>query len=372
MKIEIISSEKDFTALQQDWNTLQKGSADKSIFLTWDWMHTWWDAYKEKLNDPRLHIVTFYRQDKLAAILPLFSHKKKESFGPLRCLQFLGTEFESSDYLDIIGAADVDNDEWVQALKTQTFQQLLASADMLIVSNAFAEARIASLFATILANRPAESRRTSVCPYLPLPESEEILFKQLSKNMKSTLRRTRNKINKDPDFSIGLVERSGDIPEAIEGLFRLHAMRFDDKNQATKFVAGQRGDFHKRIAARWLEQERLRFYTVTHRQKAIGFLYCYYYNHKILYMQAGFHPEYGKYGLGNQLMLRAMNDGMNSGADEFDFMRGNESYKYKWTSLFRELYTTRYALNRRAARHIRLQAALGKAKALVKKLIRKR
>ncbi len=369
MKTEIITTEKDFTGLKDAWNTLEEQSPHKSIFLTWEWMHTWWTSYRQKLTDPRLHIVTFYRQNELAAILPLFSHLRKESLGRLRCLQFLGTEFESSDYLDIIQAGDVNETELRQALAGAEFRELLRSADMLILANAFADARMAPLFATLLTGHPSESRRTSVCPYLPLPASEEELFKQLSKNMKSTLRRTRNKINKDPDFRIGLVEQSEDIPAAVDGLFRLHALRFDDKNQSTKFVAGHRGDFHKRIAALWLEMKRLRFYTITHKQQPIGFLYCYYHNHKILYMQAGFHPDYGKYGLGNQLMLRAMNDGMAGGADEFDFMRGNESYKYKWTSLFRELYTTRYALTGKAARHLRLEAALGKAKSLVKKLL---
>ncbi|RMH61070.1 MAG: GNAT family N-acetyltransferase, partial [Calditrichaeota bacterium] len=290
----------------------------------------------------------------------------------LRILTFMGAVFESSDYLDCIAPENISDASLLAAWEALSPRQSDAGADLVILANTLPDARINRLAPSLFPNRRYDKRRTSVCPYLPLPDNEESLFKQLSKNMKSTLRRTRNKINKDPRFTIDRVEDPDELDESVQNLFTLHNMRFTDKGQATKFNYEQRGAFHKRIAAVWLKQDRLRFYRVLYDDSAIGYLYCYYHNNTILYMQAGFHPDYGKYGLGNQLMLRAMNEGMENGAVEFDFMRGNESYKYKWTSLFRELFTTRIALTSRGARLLLKDALLTHIKQFIRQFIPKK
>ena len=368
MKIRIYNNNNALTQLKEEWHTLYTQTSSASIFLTWEWMYTWWQNYRPKLNTPRLHLVAFYdNEDTLKALIPLFTYKQ----GRLSVCAFLGTLYESSDYLDILVHPDISDASLLKAMQSIPVDKLMAHSDIWLISNAFKDARLTQLARSLFPAALYEQRRTSVCPYLPLPENEEALFKQLSKNMKSTLRRTRNKINKDPQFSIDLIDKTELIDEAVTELFRLHNLRFTDKKQATKFNYQQRGTFHKKIARLWLTHDRLRFYRIRYANEAIGFLYCYYHNNTILYMQAGFHPDYGKYGLGNQLMLRAMNDGMAAGAVEFDFMRGNESYKYKWTSRFRELYTTRIALTSRGTRLLKRDALLDGIKQFIRSHILK-
>ena len=86
-----------------------------------------------------------------------------------------------------------------------------------------------------------------------------------------------------------------------------------------------------------------------------------------MYYQAGFNPEFSQYALGNQLILHAINDAIDLKCTEFDFMRGDEAYKYKWTSAERYLYTLEFGCSRRGKLQIAKKSI---SKSIKKKIIK--
>ena len=106
-KIEILSTEQEFEKLSDEWQLLAEET--DSIFLTFEWQLLWWKTYHKQLEQAELAIITVREKesDKLLAILPLFSRLKKFDYGPkFKTLQLIGTEIESSDYLDLIAPAN--------------------------------------------------------------------------------------------------------------------------------------------------------------------------------------------------------------------------------------------------------------------------
>ncbi len=98
--VEIIDDVAAFERLRPEWTRLLQASAADSLFLTWEWLFTWW---KHLAGDRRLFILTVRSGDELIAIAPFArSAPRVASILPLPSLEFLGTGTVGSDYLDII------------------------------------------------------------------------------------------------------------------------------------------------------------------------------------------------------------------------------------------------------------------------------
>ena len=52
----------------------------------------------------------------------------------------------------------------------------------------------------------------------------------------------------------------------------------------------------------------------------------------------GFDPDLAKYSPGSIILLYIIEDCINRGISEFDFLRGAESYKYLWGAVDKTLY----------------------------------
>jgi CelD/BcsL family acetyltransferase involved in cellulose biosynthesis len=98
-------------------------------------------------------------------------------------------------------------------------------------------------------------------------------------------------------------------------------------------------------------------------------LYCFHKGPRTCYYLGGFEPTLAKLSLGTVLTGRAIRHAIESdGASEFDFLRGDEPYKYKWG-----------ALDRKNARLVkvssgggRLLAALGKRRMALELMLKHR
>jgi CelD/BcsL family acetyltransferase involved in cellulose biosynthesis len=47
MQVEIITEESDFLALEDIWNPLLQNSSTDNIFLTFEWLSTWWRHFAQ-------------------------------------------------------------------------------------------------------------------------------------------------------------------------------------------------------------------------------------------------------------------------------------------------------------------------------------
>src|SRR5215510_14908358 len=102
MAIQVLRHIEEFSALRAEWNDLLSRSSADTIFLTWEWLFSWWQSYAS----PRdfLYIIVV-REDtgELVGIVPTYVHVK--AWLPLRTvkiLRFIGDGSGDSDYLDAI------------------------------------------------------------------------------------------------------------------------------------------------------------------------------------------------------------------------------------------------------------------------------
>jgi len=99
-RIEVVEQADRFANLRREWNELLRASSADCLFLTWEWLYTWW---KHLADGRRLFLVLVRSGEELVAIAPLAVRSNQLSrLIPLQSMEFLGTGSVGSDYLDLI------------------------------------------------------------------------------------------------------------------------------------------------------------------------------------------------------------------------------------------------------------------------------
>jgi len=331
--VKRINNQDEFSRLKEDWTSLLEKSKCDTIFLTWEWMHTWWECFKE---NKQLFVLAVYEENEnLVGIAPLCMDNKKIGGIPvLNYIKFLGTMPISSDHLDLILYQDREKEV------LETIVEYLSQEnrwDLCILSNIPTSSLTGKLLKEIMGNRPFQSEISQVCPYIPLPDQIEDFYSSLSRNMRNTIKRKRRSLYKKYDgFELVIWESPYEINDAMERLFELHEKRWMVVEHKGNFVRNDVREFHKKIARLFLSTDMLRLYFLRVRGEYVATLYTFKYNNKLFYYQGGWDPEWSKDRVGSVLTSLVIEDAINKGCSEYDFLRGTEDYKTRLTNNKRE------------------------------------
>ncbi len=319
IRVEEISGKNAVAGLEQVWKTIQEQSPNTTPFQTWEWNSAWWRYFHRR---KRAHILLFHAPNgQPIAIAPLYTSRHLGT--PLRRLAWMGAG--TSDYLGLLSVPDWE----IKAgealfIHIQTRMRCWDIADLQQLSAGSCLPKLCP------PNSPVSLLPMEACPFLPLPDSWEKLIAGLSKKMRYNIGYYRRVIEKTfPDsaiFSAGEYE----LKEGMDALFSLHHRRWKARWLPGVFSTDAIQSFHREIASLFLKQGRLRLHLLRADGAYRAVLYAFTSPNKTYYYQAGFDPEFSKYSPGTTLLAHAIKEAIQEGHTEFDFLRGEESYKYRW------------------------------------------
>ena len=114
--VKIISKIEDFFALRDEWNAINFDSPKGTIFVSWEWLYTWWETYGND-GSRKLYILTCKnRQNELIGIAPFqIIYNSKKYFPCSRQLIMLGTGETDGccvfgEYMDLIIKSGYETD----------------------------------------------------------------------------------------------------------------------------------------------------------------------------------------------------------------------------------------------------------------------
>ena len=349
-----IETSQKFADIHDQWDDLLRKSKIASPFLTWEWMYSWWVCYGEKQTTNSLCIVIAKEANNLIGILPGYIKNRKVFGQTLATFLFLGSEFESSDYLDLIRqeseGADLVKGLFHVLVKEKEIDQIALLnilEDQAILGAIDNFAKQFDVYTIVKPHR--------ICPYLPLNGDWDSFVNSLSKNQRYNLRRRTRKLFEEFDAKLEILEDPEELEIAVDELFRLHEDRFKTKQDQSIFRADLRKNFHKKVGGYFLEKDILRLFRLSVNNKTIASLYCYEFANKLFYFQFGMDPEWAKHSPGVVIMGRAIKYANDKGLDLFDFMRGSEDYKFKWTDKIRKMVTVDLAITQKGKQMLGLR-----------------
>ncbi len=322
MKLELITTPEQFGALQDEWNALLPRSAINEIFLTWQWQTTWWNAY----HPGDLWIVTARDESgKLIGIAPWFIDHDA------RIVRTIGCE-EVTDYLDVLCAPEAR-----PTFYTALTDFLLEHADAythIDLCNMPEDSPTFELFPPALSGRGFEVmiKDEDVCPYISLPGDWEQYLERLDKKnrheLRRKMRRAESAAGQGEAVDWYFVGPEHDLEAQTELFLSLMASSHPNKAKFLENPAHQ-AFFRSMIPVvadcGWLQ---LSFLTVN--GNAIATYLNFDYDNRILVYNSGLLPEtYAYLSPGIVLLAYNIQRAIVLHRSEFDFLQGNEDYKYR-------------------------------------------
>lgn len=333
LTLNTITDISEWDKLKNEWNMLLEQSTTHVPFLRHEFLREWWDTCGggEWIKGD-LVIVTAHDGDQLVGIAPLFNVKTKEG---KRVLMLIGS-FEIVDYLDII-------------CKPEYMNQFLLLLGSYLTTSTIPEWDSIELF-NILDQSPTLTAMQDACgklgwkceieelqkaPYIPLPGNWEEYLAGIDKKQRHEIRRkmrraresvipvdwyvTREEADLEGDTAAFLDLMAQD-PEKNQ--FLTPEMRIQMQN--TIRCAFDTGCLH------------LAFLTIGNK-KAAAYLSFDYLNRLWVY-NSGLNRDYNEYSPGWVLLGFLLEWANENGYSEFDFLRGDEEYKYRFGAIDRIVY----------------------------------
>ncbi|MGW5433712.1 GNAT family N-acetyltransferase [Streptomyces sp. NPDC004059] len=116
--------------------------------------------------------------------------------------------------------------------------------------------------------------------------------------------------------------------EVIDTVIRLHRARQEVKGTVTAFGPGRRG-FHLRLQERAAAGRGPAALLAERDGSAVGAVYGFLWQKTFAYYNGGWDAAYARMSLGTVLLYRTIVTAAELGAEVFDFLRGDEAYKYR-------------------------------------------
>ncbi|RME87515.1 MAG: GNAT family N-acetyltransferase [Anaerolineae bacterium] len=329
MEYTLLTSPKDLDALATTWNTLLEESVTNTPFLRHEYLRAWWQTLGGgEWPQGELAIVLAYQDGELIGIAPFFL----TDYEGAPALLLLGS-IEISDFLDLI-------------VRPQHLRPFLGGLlDFLDQHGppgwrALYLHNVPDTSPTLEALRNEVTRRgwtfekevLQPAPYIPLPGDWEAYLAGINKKQRHEIRRKmRRAENYAKPVRWYIVEDEATLDDAIEAC--CHLMAQDPEKQAflTQTMRSQmRLAIHAAFRAGWLQ---LAFLEVD-GEKAAGYL-NFDYNNRIWVYNSGLDQRFRELSPGWVLLGHLLKWANENGRSEFDFMRGDEEYKYRFGAVNR-------------------------------------
>jgi CelD/BcsL family acetyltransferase involved in cellulose biosynthesis len=331
--VEKIEDGLRFVELKQEWTDLLESSTSDCLFLTWEWLHTWW---KHLAEGRQASILAVRCGSTLAALAP-FCVRLPTLLRPrlFSVQEFLGSGNAGSDYLDFIVRRGCEPGARQAIAAYLAGEQFVFDWTQLKRGGCFA-AGVASILGE-MGWRVSETI-TNTCPFIFLAGSSwESYLSSLGAEHRYNFNRKWKRINRDYVVQFEQVRTEEQCRGSIDLVVTLHNMRWRDRGGSDAFHTRGLVEFHREFSQIALKRGWLRLYVLRLNGKPAASLYGFLYQRTFYFYQSGFDAAYDKYSVGLVTMGLAIKRAIEEGAEEFDLLHGDEAYKSHWRNGIREL-----------------------------------
>jgi CelD/BcsL family acetyltransferase involved in cellulose biosynthesis len=297
------------------WNGLVARARTNVPFLTWQFQTTWWRFW----GPGELHLLGF--QDAAgdwAGALPLYATAEDTGEPVLRLVG--GTDV--ADYLDVVAAAGSEEAVWkagLQALLDSPWHAIdlrPVPADSPTVALLPALARAAGLTCRI--------EREERCPVIELPDSWDAYLARLSGKDRHELRRKLRRAE-GAKPRVEVARTPAGIAAFLDSFVALHKK---SKVGKARFMDERMEVFFREVGAALAAAEWAALWLLWLDEQPAAALFCLEYAGTIGLYNSGFDPAARALSPGVVLIARTIEDAIARGFRRYDFLRGDEPYKY--------------------------------------------
>jgi CelD/BcsL family acetyltransferase involved in cellulose biosynthesis len=333
MQIEIISEEGRFYSLEPVWNQLLQNSGANTVFLTFEWLCTWWCHFG---TGKQLLIVAAKDGERVVGLAPLMI-APREGF---RQLTMIGGN--TVEYKDFIISNDTDREFVIGALvhsisrqkgwdcfKMDGFRE--DSSNFLPLKAVLARSKVSA----------PQWRETDVSPYVAIHQPWESYWAGIKRDNRAQIERTMRRLTRENGpVTYHQPKNLEEVDHYMEELIKLHlARRKGVKQTYSVFENPAMVSFYKDLARQLYAQEWLSMPVCMVNGEIVAILFGFEYAGRFFAYMAGLDQSCSKYGVGKSMHTCLIKGAFARGLKEYDFLMGNEPYKFDFNPTIRRLYS---------------------------------
>ncbi len=372
--MKVIRERSELETLAPRWNRLLERSAQNNVFLTWEWVSNWVDVY---LEDGKLLTLAVFDGDECVAIAPLHIQIERPSRGvSVRVLRLVGSGEVCADHVDMMVAGGKPGAS-AKAIWDELFGPLGGEWDVFEYYDAPSDSPVLEAFREYARGDRrcvrAEIVRYSICPYLTLPKSWTGFLSECSGTRRYTITYSMKKLSEQGRLEKHVCESADDLASQMETFMSLHQESWVERGKPGSFSSERFKRFHLRVARDFLSKGILFLRSFTLDGTPIASFYGFQYDRKIFYYLLGARVNPVKrVKTGTAVLGYCVEEAIARDCREFDFLRGSEEYKYRWTSTERRNPEIRfYNRTRKALVFLVLGTSYRQAKSMLKAVLGK-
>jgi CelD/BcsL family acetyltransferase involved in cellulose biosynthesis len=336
--IDEIGSEEAFSALRHEWSELLADSEAPSVFLTWEWLYSWWRHIGVRC---RPAIITVRREGRLQAIAPLSGRdwdlRQLRLYGSLA---FLGAPLRTgnagSDYLDVIVRRNRHD------VLPEICEYLTRRGRVLDLAQVASDGAAATRLASALrdAGWSTTQRECGLCPVVDLAgHTWDSYLATRGREHRYGVQRKLRALHKGSEVRFELTATESERLEGLRVLLDLHERRWREKggSRSDAFHTPALRAFHEAFTQLALAEGWLRLFVLRLDGVPAAALYGLRYGATFSFYQSGFDPGLARRGVGVATMALSVAAALAEGAAVYDLLHGDEEYKFHWANRTRPL-----------------------------------
>lgn len=328
----------DREAARAAWDRLAASATLMGAFATYGWHDAW---FRHVAPDATPAVLVAADEDGTAVGLAPFCAMPWRDLGlKLPAFRFSGVDVVSADYMDIL--AEPGRRAETRGLVLDHLTRVVRSGRLVVLAEIVRGSEMDADLTSWLARTgfPHRMQQENVCPYLELPATFEEYRKGLSKNTRSLLNR-RGRQLEEAGCELRRLSGRDEVARFLPRLFELHEARWRQEGQTGTFIRRGFKEFLSDFVARAPAGVEPFVWALFEKDRAIAGLLFFRCGDTVMYYQGGWDPDspHARLSPSFALMAKAIAGAIDDGCRTFDFLRGDESYKRKFTQTSRRTYT---------------------------------
>ena len=303
------------------WDALVRAARRRPPFLWWTWQREWVASFA---NTNRLEIRRVEDDEgHLIAVLPLYER--------LPDVWTLVGGVDICDYLDLIAVAGRELEAWTALLHACPAAPATWELHAVPAASPTVTA-LPGLEAAVTVTAAVEER----CPVVELPATwAEYLGGLTSKHRHELTRKMRRLEREAPDTRVTCLARRSEIEARIGDFLDLHRRSRVGKE---RFMDLAMERFFRRVSAGLADADVVRLWFLDGASGPLASFITLEWDGTVGLYNSGFQPAAAALSPGLVLLAHVVEDAIRRGKRRFDFLRGEERYKYEFEPTPEEVF----------------------------------
>lgn len=339
LECKILNDFAELEKLSTDWTRLQTAAGEGEIFQHFAWVAAWWQSLAK---GGRLFTPIVFCQDRIVGILPLILTDRR--------LRFLG--YSVSDYNHFLAEPDVS--DAVLEICLDTLRARASEWDEIVFENI----PETSLLTVCIRSLPHRWQRMLVgmpgdsCPTMLLKENKQDVLK----SSMDKLKRAANRLRRMDKVTFRHIVDPAEAVAQLPPFFKQHIRRSAMAGRRSGFLDKDYASFYRNLLERVSPEKEIRFSVLELGGRAVAYHFGSLFNGKYFWYKPSFDIDLWELAPGQAMLWHLFEYLQTADVEEFDFGRGDESFKYRFSNHVRQnlvfiFHASRY---RAAARRIYL------------------